>query len=146
MPHDSANTYRVSTDLNQAGKYEVRVEARYPASGWALRVYFQAGTAERVIARLLSALRYLQRHEEELWMWGSNASDRSLHFEELLAEAGLSLDRRREFPRAAVVLSVRSGANFRPLQVAELKRKLAGRLVPAPRTTRRPAEALRCSA
>lgn len=140
------NTYRVGVEPNQVGKYEVRLEARYGESGWSLRVYFLASTPERLLGRLQSVLRFLQRQEEELWMWGSNPSDRSLLFEELLRSAGLELDRRKESPRAAVVLTARPGEAFRPLQLAELKRKLGERLAPAPRVAARHLEALRSPA
>ena len=136
------NSYRISVEPNQAGKLEVRLEGRYGASRWPLRVYFRVNTPERLLGRLQSVLRFLQRHEEELWMWGSNPSDHSLLFDELLRGAGLELDRRSEFPRTGVVLTARPGENFRPLQWSELKRKLAARLAP-PRVAPRPLEALR---
>ncbi|MBI2956357.1 MAG: hypothetical protein HYY26_03485, partial [Acidobacteria bacterium] len=89
MAEEIHNTYRVSVDRNQSGKYEVRIQARYAGRRWTLGVYFQASSPERVFNRLAAALRFLQRREEELWLWGSNPSDRGLLFEELLAEAGL---------------------------------------------------------
>ncbi|MFQ5776932.1 MAG: hypothetical protein ACE5IP_02875 [Terriglobia bacterium] len=139
MRRTSRNTFRINAEVNRAGRYELRVEARYAGTGWCLRVFFVASTPERLLSRLQSALRYLQRREEELWLWGSNASDRSLLFEELMHGAGVELDRRSEFPRAGVVLRARPGAAFRPLQLAEVKRKLLARLAPRPRvaTTRR---------
>lgn len=143
MRRTPRNTYRISVEPNQAGKHEVRLEARFGESAWSLRVYFLSSTPERLLARLQNVLRYLQRHEEELWMWGSNASDRSLLFDELLREAGLELDRRKDFPRSAVVLAARPGEAFRPLQLAELKRKLDSRLAPVTRVASRPLEALR---
>lgn len=139
------NTYRINAEVNRAGRYEVRIEARYAATGWTLRVFLVASTPERLLARLQSVLRYLQRQEEELWLWGSNSSDRTLLFDELMQGAGLELDRRKDFPRAAVVVSVRPGATFRPLQLAEMKRKLTARLAPQPRVAPRRA-ALRSSA
>lgn len=147
MRQTPRNTYRISVEPNQAGKHEARLEARFGESAWTLRVYFLASTPERLLARLQTALRYLQRQEEELWMWGSNPSDRSLLFKELLREAGLELDRRRDFPRSAVVVAARPGEAFRPLQLAELKRKLSERLLVAEtRVAARPLEALRHSA
>lgn len=143
MRRTPRNTYRISVEPNQAGKHEARLEARFGESAWSLRVYFLSGTPERLLARLQNVLRYIQRHEEELWMWGSNASDRSLLFDELLREAGLELDRRKDFPRSAVVLSGRPGEAFRPLQLAELRRKLDARLAPITRAPTRPLEALR---
>ncbi|OFV79845.1 MAG: hypothetical protein A3D93_02585 [Acidobacteria bacterium RIFCSPHIGHO2_12_FULL_67_30] len=140
------NTYRISVEPNQAGRFEARIEARYAESNWALRVYFLAATAERLLSHLQATLRYLQRHEEELWMWGANPADRGLFFEDLLGATSLELDRRREFPRGALVIAAEPGELFRPLQLAELKRRLAGRLAPAPRVAPRAGEALRSSA
>lgn len=139
------NLYRVVVEPNQLGKHMARVEARFAENNFRLRVYFQAATPERVLSKLPSVLRFLQGHEEQLWLWGSKASDRSLFFEELLDDAGLTLDRRRDFPRAAMAVSAAPGAAFRPLQLAELKRRLSERLVPSV-TARRAVEAARTSA
>ncbi|MBI4466789.1 MAG: hypothetical protein HY656_05110 [Acidobacteria bacterium] len=141
MRRVSRNTYRIGVEPNHAGKYEVRIEARYAGSNWALRVYFLVGAPERLSGRLQAVLRYLQRHEEELWMWGSSPSDRGLLFEEMLQEAGLELDHRRDFSRAPLTLSAAPGDSFRSLQWAELKRRLTERL--AARAASRRAEALR---
>lgn len=146
MRRVSGNTYRISVERNQAGRYTARVQARYRDSGWTLRVFFIASTPERLVSHLQSVLRYLQRQEEALWMWGSNPSDRGLFFGELLSDAGLELDHRREFPRGAVVVTAEPGASFRPLQLAELKRRLVQRLAPAARVPARSAELLRSSA
>ncbi|HXE74502.1 MAG TPA: hypothetical protein VNN18_02550 [Candidatus Xenobia bacterium] len=145
MRQTSQNLYRVVIEPNQLGKYVARIEARFAESDFRLRVYFQAATPERVLAKLPGTLRFLQSREEQLWLWGSEASDRSLFFEELLDEAGLTLDRRRDFPRAAVAVSAAQGASFRPLQLAELKRRLSERLAPV-FTTRRAVEVARPSA
>ena len=130
MRQVSQNTYRVSVEPNQLGKHMARIEARFAENDFRLRVYFQAATPERVFSRLPGVLRFLQNREEQLWLWGSEASDRSLFFEELLDEAGLMLDRRRDFPRAAVAVGAAPGSSFRPLQLAELKRRLSTRLTP----------------
>ena len=130
MRQASQNTYRVSVEPNQLGKHMARIEARFAENDFRLWVYFQAATPERVFSRLPAMLRFLQSREEQLWLWGSEASDRGLFFEELLDEAGLTLDRRRDFPRAALAIAAAPGANFRPLQLAELKRRLGARLTP----------------
>lgn len=140
------NIFRLNADVNRAGRYEFRLEARYAETGWCLRVFFVASTPERLVTRLQSALRYLQRQEEELWLWGSNASDRSLLFDELMRGAGVELDRRREFPRGGVVIQARPGEAFRPLQLAEVKRKLLARLAPRPRVASTRRLAIRSSA
>lgn len=136
------NSYRVGIETNQAGRYVARLEAHYAGPDWRLRVYLAANSPQRLRARLEEALRFLQRREEDLWLWGSNASDRGLLFEELLDEGGLKLDRRREAPRSAVTLTARPGETFRPRAFSEFRRKLNGRLEPAPRTATQPAEVL----
>ena len=146
MPNGDRNTYRISVEPNHSGKCEARLEARFAESNWVLRVYFLTSRAGRVWPRLEEVLRTLQRQEEQLWIWGAERNARGPLFDELLRDAGLELDRRREFPRGARVLSVRSGEPPRTLQLAELKRKLSGRLAPSPRVTSRPLETLRPSA
>jgi hypothetical protein len=141
------NTYRVTVEPNQTGRYTVRIEARYLEPAWTLRVYFQAATAPRVFSRLASALRFLHSQEEQLWMWGSNASDRSVLFDEVLSKAGLELDNRRDFPRAAVALAAPPADTIRPSALADLKRKLSARMSMPPRgAVRSAAELARASA
>jgi hypothetical protein len=144
---DTQNRYRVSVEPNQTGRYTVRIEARYAEPAWTLRVFFQAATPQRLFARLGSALRALQSQEEQLWMWGSNPSDRSVLFEEVLAKAGLEFDQRRDFPRGAVTLTADPGATIRASALADLKRKLSPRLPLPPRGAgRAPAALARASA
>jgi hypothetical protein len=131
---------------NQTGRYTVRIEARYAEPAWTLRAFFQAATPARVFARLGAALRFLQSEEERLWMWGSNPSDRSVLFEEVLSKAGLELDQRREFPRAAVTLSAGPGASLRASALADLKRKLSTRMALPPRRAGRAPALARASA
>lgn len=130
MRQASQNTYRVSIEPNQLGKHMARIEARFFENDFRLRVYYQAANPDRVFSRLPGVLRFLQSREEQLWLWGSEVSDRGLFFEELIGEAGLTLDRRRDFPRTAVAVGAEPGANLRPLQLAELKRRLSARLTP----------------
>lgn len=142
MKSDTQNSYRVMVEPSQTGRYTVRLEVRYPEPRWTLRVFFQAATPQRVFARVSAALRFLQSQEEQLWMWGSNASDRSLLFEEVLSKAGLELDQRREFARAAVTLTAEPGETIRPAALADLKRKLRTRMTLPPRSATRPVAAL----
>ena len=147
MKSDTQNNYRIMVEPNQTGRYTVRIEARYAEPRWALRVFFQAAAPPRVFARLAAALRFLQSQEEQLWMWGSNSSDRSLLFEEVLSKAGLELDQRREFARGSVAFSVEPGEPIRASLLTELKRKLAPRLpLPPRRASRSPAALARASA
>jgi hypothetical protein len=146
MRRVALNTFRISPERNQAGKWAVRIEAFYAASKWKLNVYFVAGSPRRLVSRLQTVLRYLQREEEQLWLWGSDASDRELLFGQLLSDAGVQLDRRKDFPRRAMVFSVAPGRPLASSQFAELKRKLTQRLAPAPRVTLRTPAKLRYSA
>lgn len=146
MRRVALNTFRISAERNQAGKWAVRIEAFYAASKWKLNVYFVAGSPRRLVSRLQTVLRYLQREEEQLWLWGSDSSDRELLFGQLLSDAGVQLDRRKDFPRRAMVFSVAPGRPLASSQFAELKRKLAQRLAPVPRVTLRTPATLRYSA
>jgi len=142
VPSVYRNTYRCHVERNQSQRYEVRLEAHYERWDWTLRVFFLASTPERVLAQVPAALRFLQREEEKLWLWGADPADRELLFEELLANAlpdgaGLCLDRRRDFPRTPVSIITRAGEPLSPLLLAEIKRKLASRLEAAPRLQRR---------
>ncbi|HMD31610.1 MAG TPA: hypothetical protein VKG84_06855, partial [Candidatus Acidoferrales bacterium] len=49
--------------------------------------------------KLEQTLQYLQKKEEALWFWGVQRSDDPNLATELLADVGLKLDRRDEFPR-----------------------------------------------
>ena len=138
------NTYRCNVERNYNQRYEVRLEAHYARSDWTLRVFFLANTPERVLARVQAALRFLQREEEKLCLWGADPADRELLFEELLASAfpnggGPRLDRRRDFPCTVPSIIVPAGKPLTPLLLAEFKRKLAPRLEAAPRLPRKAA-------
>ena len=126
------NSYRCSVEQNHLRRYEVRLEADYGRRDWGLRVFFVASSPERVLSRLLAALRFLHREEDRLWVWGADPSDRALRFREVLGEADLELDRRRSSPRhGGVTLAARAGQPLSPLFIAELKRKLAPRIAAA---------------
>jgi len=135
MPAAERNAYRVHIEPNQGGKYEVRLDACFGRREFGLGVFYLASTPERVAAHLAEVLRYLQRHEQDLWMWGSNASDRGLMFREFLREAGVQHDRRAEVPAPTLILSARPGQTARLLS-ARLKRKLVHLLESRPRAAR----------
>ncbi len=101
------NEYQCSIEVNHTGKYCVRVRAMYARKGWVLPVYFIASTFDHAMRRLEETLQFLQQKEERLWFWGVDHSDDPQFSGELVQEAGLSLDRRIEFPRrsANVILS-----------------------------------------
>src|SRR5678815_1228083 len=104
MPKKSSelnNGYRCSIEMNQNGKYCVRIRVRFSRHHWVLPIYFLASTFDRSIRKLEQALQFLQRSEERLWFWGVDRSDDPELSEQMLREAGLRLDRRVEFPRRA---------------------------------------------
>jgi len=146
VPNVYRNAYRCHVERNSNQRYEVRLEAHYGRADWTLRVFFLAHTPERALARMQAVLRFLQREEGKLCLWGADPADRELLFEELLANAlpdgaGLRLDRRRDFPRTAPSIVVPVGEPLTLLLLAELKRKVAARLElkAAPRLPRKAA-------
>ena len=101
------NEYQCSIEVNQNGKYCVRIRAAFSRKGWTLLVYFLASTFGHAMQKLKKTLQFLQRQEERLWFWEWDRSDDPTFSGELVQEAGLRLDRRTEFPRrsANVMLS-----------------------------------------
>ncbi len=104
------NEYQCTIEVNQNGKYCVRVRAIFARKGWVLPVYFLASSFDRAMGKLEQTLQFLQQQEERLRFWGVEHSDDPNLSGELVQEAGLCLDRRAEFPRrsANVVLSAES--------------------------------------
>jgi hypothetical protein len=101
------NEYQCTIEVNQNGKYCVRVRAVFARKDWVLPVYFLASSFDRAMRKLEQSLQFLQQQEERLRFWGVEHSDDPNLSGELIQEAGLRLDRRAEFPRrsANVVLS-----------------------------------------
>jgi hypothetical protein len=100
------NDYRCSIDRNQAGKYCVRIQVRYPRHAWTLGTFFLASSFDRAMKKLEQALDFLQRQEEKLWFWGVDRAEDMGFSAEFLKDAGLRLDRRTEFPRKATNVSL----------------------------------------
>src|SRR5277367_5278575 len=100
------NEYRCSIELNQTGKYCVRIKVQYPRHAWGLGVFFLASSFDRSMKKLGESLRFLQRNEEKLWFWGVDRSEDIAFSAEFLKDAGLTLDRRIEFPRKASSISL----------------------------------------
>lgn len=92
------NEYQCSIEVNQNGKYCVRVRAFFARKAWTLPVFFLSSTFDHAMRKLEEALQFLQRKEERLRFWGVERSDDPNFSEELVREAGLRLDRRAEFP------------------------------------------------
>jgi hypothetical protein len=93
------NQYSCCIEMNQNGKYCVRISARFVRRGWVLPVYFLVSTFDHAVRKLEQAVQFLQREEDRLWFWGVDRSNDPNVSEEMLREAGLHLDRRAEFPR-----------------------------------------------
>lgn len=98
-PSSLRNEYRCCIELNQNGKYCVRVRVEFERHEWVLPIYFLASSFDRSIRKLEQVLQFLQRSEDRLWFWGVSRSDDPMLSEEMLQEIGLRLDRRTEFPR-----------------------------------------------
>ena len=138
MPHKTAsnrNEYRCSMELNQNGKYCVRLRAAYGRRNWTLPVYFLASSFDRAMKKIEQTLQFLQRDEERLWFWGADRSDDPAFAGELLTEAGLKIDRRAEFPRKAACVSVSPEKPVPAFLVAPVRRALADSVANAQRAT-----------
>jgi hypothetical protein len=119
------NTYRCSMERNQSGKYCVRMQVRYPRHAWTLEVFFLASSFNRSMTKLEEALDFLQRNEEKLWFWGVDRAEDMGFSAEFLREAGLTLDRRGEFPRKATNISVEPESEVPAFALGPMRRGLA---------------------
>lgn len=119
------NEYQCTIEVNQNGKYCVRVRAVFTRKSWTLPVYFLASTFDRAMKKLEQTLQYLQRQEERLWFWGVERSDDPNFAAELLKEAGLQLDRRAEFPRRSASLVLSPEKSVPAVLLAPVRRGLA---------------------
>lgn len=121
----SGNEYRCAIEVNQNGKYNVRILARFGGRDWTLPVYFLASSFSRAMKRLEEALQFLQRNEEKIRFWGRERSDDPNMASDLLKELGLKLDRRMEFPRKAAGLGVAKAKPVPAVLLAPVRRALA---------------------
>jgi hypothetical protein len=119
------NNYTSAIELNQSGKYAVRIRAAFGRSGWVLPAFFLASSLDNAIKKLEQAMQSLQRHEERLWFWSVERSDDPNLAGELLEEFGLRLDRRSEFPGRAASLSVPPERAISGFFLAPVRRWLA---------------------
>jgi hypothetical protein len=119
------NEYRCCIEMNQNGKYCVRIRVQFTRHEWLLPVYFMASTFDRSIRKLEQVLQFLQRSEDRLWFWGVNRSDDPMFSEEMLREAGLRLDRRGEFPRRTESVIVPPEQPVPAFLLAPMRRGLA---------------------
>jgi hypothetical protein len=126
--HHLRNEYRCGIEVNQSGKFCVRVRVRFPRHGWILPAYFLASTFPRAVRKLEQTLQFLQRNEDRLWFWGVDRSNDPNISDEMLREAGLRLDRRAEFPRHTQKLAVVPERPVPAPLLAPVRRALAGSL------------------
>ncbi len=119
------NEYRCCIEVNQNGKYAVRVRAKFGAKDWSLPVFFLVSSFDTGMKRLEEALQLLQRHEERLWFWGVERSDDPKLAGEMLNQFGLRYDQRRDFPRRAAQLAVSAGRPVPAFRLAQARRALA---------------------
>jgi hypothetical protein len=119
------NDYRCSIERNQAGKYCVRIQARYPRHAWNLKVFFLASSFDRAMKKLEEALDFLQRNEEKLWFWGVDRAGDLGVSAEFLRDVGLKMDRRMEFPRKASSLSLTPEKEVPAFVLGPVRRGLA---------------------
>ncbi len=119
------NDYRCVIEINQNGKYCVRIHASFSRHSWALSVYFLASSFDRAMKKLEQSLQFLQHQEERLWFWGVDRSDDPNFSAEMLREAGLRLDRRTDFPRNAASVSVPPEKPVPAFLLAPIRRGLA---------------------
>lgn len=131
IQNGTRNAYVCAIEFNQNGKYCVRVRATFGRTGWVLPLYFLASSFVGGMKKLEQTLQHLQKREEALWFWGAHHSDDPKLAPELLAELGLRLDRRSEFPRKRAELLAGPERPVEGVQIAPLRRALADSLEPA---------------
>lgn len=122
------NEYRCSIELNQNGKYCVRVRAIFAEHAWNLSVYFLASTFDRAMKKLEQTLQFLQREEDRLWFWGVDRTDDPNLSAEMVGKEGLYLDRRGEFPRRSPSFAVSAERPVPAFVLAPVRRNLADSL------------------
>ncbi len=127
------NEYRCTMEVNQNGKYCVRLRAAFGRRDWVLPIYFLASSFDRAVKKLEQTLQFLQRQEERLWFWGEDRSDDPNFTAELLTEAGLKLDRRAEFPRKSAQVVISPEKPVPAFLVAPVRRSLADSVAAAQR-------------
>jgi hypothetical protein len=125
------NEYQCAIEVNQNGKYCVRMRVSFGRTGWSLPLFFMASSFDRAMKKLEHSLQYLQKREESLWFWGADRSDDPNLATELLSEVGLKLDRRAEFPRRAANFAVAPQRAVPAFHIAPMRRALAEAMAPA---------------
>jgi hypothetical protein len=119
------NQYQCTIEVNQNGKYCVRVRAQFVRKGWVLPVYFLTSSFDHAMKKLEETLQFLQQKEERLWFWGVEHSDDPTFSGELVREAGVRLDRRAEFPRKSANVALAPEKRVPAVLLAPVRRGLA---------------------
>lgn len=119
------NEYRCCIEINQNGKYSVRIQVRFGAKNWSLPVFFLVSSFDAAMKRLEEAIQLLQRDEDRLWFWGVERSDDPKVAVELMSNMGLRYDRRREFPRRMAEFVLPPGRPVTAFRLAQARRSLA---------------------
>jgi hypothetical protein len=120
------NHYRCTIEVNQNGKYCIRLRAGFGRHDWTLPVYFLASSFNAAMKKLERTLQFLQHNEDKLWFWSVDRSDDPNLAGELLADAGLKLDRRAEFPRKTAAVEAPPDKPIPAFAIAPVRRGLAG--------------------
>ena len=113
------NVYQCAIATNRGGKFEVRVRAEFGGGAWVLPAFYLASTLDGALKKLEEALRAMHRGEEHLRFWSVERSDDPKFTDELLGGLGLSLDRRKEFPRVSARLEA---VAEKPISTATLRK------------------------
>src|SRR5579863_5456693 len=124
------NEYQCTIEVNQTGKYCVRVRASFARKAWVLPVYFLTSSFDRAMRKLEETLQFLQQKEERLWFWGVENSDDPNFSGELVEEAGLRLDRRIEFPHRSANVALSPEKPVPAFMLAPVRRGLANSIDP----------------
>lgn len=119
------NEYRCCIEINQNGKYSVRMQVRFGAKNWSLPVFFLVSSFDAAMKRLEEAVQLLQRDEDKLWFWGVERSDDPKVAAELMNGIGLHYDQRREFPRRKAEFALLPGHPVTAFRLAQARRALA---------------------
>ena len=119
------NEYLCAMEMNQSGKYCLRLRVNFSRKDWVLSVYFLASSFDRAMKKLEESMQYIQRNEERLWFWAVDRSDDPNLVGEMLREAGLRLDHRADFPCRLASMAVSPNRPVPAFQIAPLRRGLA---------------------
>jgi hypothetical protein len=119
------NEYRCCIEINQNGKYSVRMQVRFGGKDWLLSVFFLVSSFDTAMKKLEESIQLLQREEERLWFWGVERSDDPGVAAELLSHMGLHYDQRKEFPRRAAEFQVPARRAVSAFRLAQARRALA---------------------